>query len=55
MKLKKQKGKKMNKNLENAIQMIQQCKNSRICPIMIQDILQDAEDELKSVRRLFRY
>ena len=55
MKLKKQKGKKMNKNLENAIQMIQQCKNSRICPIMIQDILQDAENELKNVRKVFNY
>lgn len=45
----------MNKNLENAIEMIRQCKNSRVCPIMIQDILQDAEDELETVRKVFNY
>lgn len=39
----------INKDLATAISLIEQCRDSRICPIMIQDILSDALYSLEKV------
>jgi len=39
----------MDEDLDTAVSLIKQCRDSRICPLMIQDILTDTLEYLERV------